>query len=158
MEITSEATWAWHFLHGKAFDFKCCFFNKYKDIHIFCLIVKFLVICAFQGMCSFYVSIKHWHNVVHDVPVWSFKYFVLMSPFFIYGLGHFHFLLYYPNLSSEKCISVRKDLLIFSKNHFLFYWFFSIVFQFSTSRFCPFISLFNLYLNCSFYNFLRCDV
>lgn len=113
MEFTTEDIWAWYFLSEKALSgpdifflrklliFKFNFFNMYRDVHIFWLLLsQLLVICFFQGIFPFHISIKLTGVTLFMAFPYNHLNVLFWCPFFfIYDMSNFHFLFYSERIS-----------------------------------------------------------
>ena len=139
-EFTNEAIWAWCFFSGKASDFKFNFFNRYRDIHIFCLLLsQFLVICVFQGIFPFHLTIK----LIGVISFMAFPYNhlnVLLWCFFLFSF--MIWVIFIFSFIISICLARNWSvLLIFSKTSFSFHRFF----------YC--LSVFYFNVSCSYFYF-----
>lgn len=90
------------FFPRKLLIFKFNFFNMYRDVHIFWLLLsQLLVICFFQGIFPFHISIKLTGETLFMAFPYNHLNVLFWCPFlfFIYDMSNFHFLFYSERIS-----------------------------------------------------------
>ena len=108
------------------------FFNKrYRPVQVVCFfLVLVLADCVFQGICTFHLGFQIFgYKVIHNIPLLSMDFFLVMSPLSILVLVICVFCLYFLVSLEETCLVYHS----FHKINFWFCWFFSIDFLFSIS-------------------------